>query len=117
MKINQDNALKLWRLRYGNESEIQDYTGKWIKRDHYEGSGISSDYVWNIDHLIPKSRGGGDNQDNLVICHVETNEEKADRTSWIRYDADGDWINLEINSKRIINQDTREVLYDLKWYK
>ncbi|UWV84009.1 HNH endonuclease domain-containing protein [Mycoplasmopsis felis] len=65
----------------------------------------------------PESRGGGDNQDNLVICHVETNEEKADRTSWIRYDADGDLINLQINRKRIINQDTREVLYDPKWYK
>ncbi|WP_416373520.1 HNH endonuclease domain-containing protein [Mycoplasmopsis felis] len=30
--------------------------------------------------MIPKSRCGGDNQDNLVICHAETNEEKADRT-------------------------------------
>ncbi|MCU9939486.1 hypothetical protein NW739_01520 [Mycoplasmopsis felis] len=109
--------MKLWRLRYGNESEIQDYTDNWIKRDHYEGSGISSDYVWNIDHLIPKSRCGGDNQDNLVICRIETNEEKADRTSWIGYDADGDLINLQINRKRIINQDTREVLYDPKWYK
>ncbi|MEI2462013.1 hypothetical protein RRG54_01355 [Mycoplasmopsis felis] len=29
--------MKLWRLRYGNESEIEDYTGKWIKKDHYEG--------------------------------------------------------------------------------
>ncbi|WP_416373767.1 HNH endonuclease domain-containing protein [Mycoplasmopsis felis] len=31
--------------------------------------------------MIPKSRCGGDNQDNLVICRIETNEEKADRTS------------------------------------
>ncbi|MCU9938946.1 hypothetical protein [Mycoplasmopsis felis] len=36
---------------------------------------------------------------------------------WIGYDADGDLINLQINRKRIINQDTREVLYDPKWYK
>ncbi|UWV78242.1 hypothetical protein NWE59_04915 [Mycoplasmopsis felis] len=35
----------------------------------------------------------------------------------IGYDADGDLINLQINRKRIINQDTREVLYDPKWYK
>ncbi|WP_322902186.1 HNH endonuclease [Mycoplasmopsis felis] len=121
MKINKHTALNLWDERYGNKKEIQDYTGKWILRDHYEGnyegSEIESDYVWNLDHLIPISRGGGNNKDNLVICHVKTNEEKDDKTSWNAYDADGDEITLQINKKRIINFHSREVLYDPKRYK
>lgn len=34
----------------------------------------------NIDHVIPKSRGGQNSWENLVTCHKSINTQKADRT-------------------------------------
>jgi 5-methylcytosine-specific restriction endonuclease McrA len=33
----------------------------------------------NIDHIIPRSRGGASSWDNCVLTHREVNEKKADR--------------------------------------
>lgn len=33
----------------------------------------------NIDHKIPRSRGGTDREDNLQLVHVGCNQHKADR--------------------------------------
>lgn len=33
----------------------------------------------NIDHIIPRSRGGASSWDNCVLSHREVNEKKADR--------------------------------------
>jgi hypothetical protein len=33
-----------------------------------------------IDHVIPRSRGGGSNPGNLVACCFKCNQKKADRT-------------------------------------
>ena len=42
---------------------------------------------WEIDHKIPKSRGGTDALDNLVPCCPECNDEKGDMTDreYIQY--------------------------------
>lgn len=45
------------------------YTGK-----HVPGK------LGNIDHIIPKSRGGTDDLENLVWCDKDINSRKADRT-------------------------------------
>jgi 5-methylcytosine-specific restriction endonuclease McrA len=45
------------------------YTGKKLTRDEL-----------SVDHIIPKSRGGGNTWTNLITCEKATNVLKADRT-------------------------------------
>jgi 5-methylcytosine-specific restriction endonuclease McrA len=45
------------------------YTGKKVKLDDAD-----------IDHVIPKSRGGASTWDNMVVCSKEINRQKANRT-------------------------------------
>lgn len=39
----------------------------------------NSEFGWNVDHVLPQSRGGKTTDYNLVFCHILTNDEKADR--------------------------------------
>jgi 5-methylcytosine-specific restriction endonuclease McrA len=45
------------------------YTGKQLKFDEA-----------NIDHVIPRAKGGRNTWDNLVVCTKEINSQKGDRT-------------------------------------
>ena len=54
---------------YIRDSYRCQYTGKRIKD-------IDSD----VDHIIPRSQGGGSSWENLVVCTKEINRMKADRT-------------------------------------
>lgn len=37
-------------------------------------------YAWNVDHIIPKSRGGTDWLDNLQAVHIRCNRSKGDKS-------------------------------------
>jgi 5-methylcytosine-specific restriction endonuclease McrA len=37
-------------------------------------------HATTVDHILPRSRGGGDEWENLVACCVRCNNAKADRT-------------------------------------
>lgn len=41
----------------------------------YEGTASqnNSRYAWNIDHIVPKSRGGSDLENNLQAVHLRCN--------------------------------------------
>ncbi len=58
------NRRNLWRRDGG----VCQYTGR--KLSPHEG---------NIDHVIPRSRGGQTSWDNCVLAHREVNARKADR--------------------------------------
>lgn len=75
---------KLWRDRFGNKNKVRDFAGRWMVFDDHE-SNPNANYstMWNIDHLLPKDRGGTDKITNLEIVNVQTNEEKANRTSFV----------------------------------
>ena len=53
------------------------------ERDHYTcqytGKRLKSSEL-NIDHVIPRSRGGRNTWENLVTCSVEANSRKGSRT-------------------------------------
>ena len=80
MKINKDTALKLWNERYGNLNECSDYAGRIMYKSAYDNR--SSDGGFNIDHIFPQSKGGTNEKENLVLCNILTNDEKADKTTF-----------------------------------
>ena len=55
----------------------QDFAGAWIQKDQY---GIQGPFGWEIDHMIPRSHGGGDELSNLFPLHWRNNEAKGDST-------------------------------------
>ncbi len=57
------------------KKECIDPWGRVIKRFEY---GRKSNNGWNIDHVLPISRGGTNNKDNLQPLHWKSNKEKSD---------------------------------------
>lgn len=77
MELNRKTAMELWKKQFGKTDSAIDYAGREILKAAYDDRG--STYCWNVDHILPKSRGGKTAEHNLICCHMETNSEKADR--------------------------------------
>ena len=69
--------MRLWNKSFGNETKVKDFTGREIAKGAYNDR--NSEYGWNVDHILPQSRGGKTADYNLVCCHILTNDEKADK--------------------------------------
>ncbi|MCD8307493.1 MAG: HNH endonuclease [Clostridia bacterium] len=88
MKINRKRAMAIWEKRYGPEERATDFAGREMERDAYNDR--NSELSWNMDHVLPKSKGGKATESNLVCCNMRTNDEKAAsfpvfRTNGIRF--------------------------------
>lgn len=68
--------MRLWGKSFGKETKVKDFTGREIAKGAYNDR--ESRYGWNVDHILPQSRGGKTADHNLVCCHIKTNDEKAD---------------------------------------
>lgn len=77
MIINHETAMSLWSKRYGKASKVKDFAGREILKAAYNNR--NSEYGWNIDHILPQSRGGKTTDSNLICCHILSNDEKADK--------------------------------------
>ena len=76
MDINKETASRLWVQQFGKKQKAIDYTGREVAKAAYNDR--NSNYGWNVDHILPLSRGGKTADHNLICCHIRTNDEKAD---------------------------------------
>ena len=77
MQLNKETALRLWTKQFGNCQKAIDFAGREIAKAAYNDR--NSKYGWNVDHILPQSRGGKTIDSNLICCHILTNDEKADK--------------------------------------
>lgn len=76
MDLNRETAMRLWNKAFGKETKARDFAGRMMAKGAYDDR--SSEFGWNVDHILPQSRGGVTADHNLVCCHIRTNDEKAD---------------------------------------
>lgn len=69
-------TIEVWDKMYKNKEDVYDYAGRLMKKSACGNP--HSRFHPTIDHVRPLSNGGQDTLDNIVICHRDTNEEKAD---------------------------------------
>ena len=77
MELNKETALRLWTEQFGSKQKAFDFSGREIAKAAYNNR--NSKFGWNVDHILPQSRGGKTVDHNLVCCHILTNDEKADK--------------------------------------
>lgn len=77
MNLNRETAMRLWNKSFGKETKAKDFAGRTIAKGAYNDR--NSDCGWNVDHILPQSKGGTTADYNLVCCHILTNDEKADK--------------------------------------
>lgn len=77
MDLNKETAMRLWNKTFGKKTTVEDYTGRKIVKGAYNNR--NSKFGWNVDHIYPQSKGGATNDSNLIVCHILTNDEKANK--------------------------------------
>lgn len=89
MEVNRETAMRLWTTRYGKKVKVTDFAGRVMVKSAYDDR--KSEFGWNLDHIYPQSKGGKTADHNLICCHILTNDEKADKTS---FTANGQQFNV-----------------------
>jgi hypothetical protein len=82
---DEQMKLKVWAkgviiLDYEPSKWRRDIYGFVMKYSDYEIS--DSEYSWQIDHILPVARGGGDEYQNLQPLHRKNNLAKGDTYPW-----------------------------------
>ena len=76
MDLNRETAMRLWNKSFGKDTKAVDFAGRMIAKGAYNDR--NSEFGWNVDHILPQSKGGATADYNLICCHIKTNDEKAD---------------------------------------
>ena len=77
MDLNRETAMRLWNKSFGKDTKATDFAGRTIAKGAYNDR--NSEFGWNVDHILPQSKGGATADYNLICCHIKTNDEKADK--------------------------------------
>lgn len=106
MEINKETALRLWKHFFGNAQKASDFTGRIMAKAAYNDR--NSEFGWNIDHILPQSRGGKTADHNLICCHILTNDEKADKFPCFTANGKSFEIQKKQNHFEIVAKDSVE---------
>ena len=90
MSLSDEQLKNLWIKRYGNNPWAKDCYGCWIYyfdrgRDcpaRKNPDGKLENCGWEIDHILPESRGGTDNVYNLEFVYGPFNALKSDQIQY-----------------------------------
>lgn len=74
--MSKYKTIDVWNAAFGNRETATDYAGRVIKKSACGNP--NSSFHPTLDHIRPLSEGGMDVVENIVICHRDTNAEKAD---------------------------------------
>jgi hypothetical protein len=84
--VSADEALKrqVWEkgrvvATHNKDVHRQDICGKWMQYDQH---GKEGDYGWEIDHVVPRAKGGKTEIANLQPLHWGNNRQKSDKYPW-----------------------------------
>ena len=75
--MSKYTTLEVWNRVYGKREEVYDYAGRLMKKSACGNP--NSAYHPTLDHIRPISAGGCDVLENILLCHRDTNAEKANR--------------------------------------
>jgi 5-methylcytosine-specific restriction endonuclease McrA len=81
---DETSKLIVWQkgqviLGYDSRVWRRDMCGKVMR---YSDHGETTEYGWEIDHILPVSKGGTDHFSNLQPLHWANNRVKSDKYSW-----------------------------------
>lgn len=76
LKMSKYKTVEVWNQMFGNKEEVVDYAGRLMKKSACGNP--NSAYHPTLDHIRPLANGGCDVIENIIICHRDTNAEKAD---------------------------------------
>jgi hypothetical protein len=65
---------------YSPDTWRYDMCGKPMRRSEY--GNIYSEHGWEVDHILPVARGGGDELSNLQPLQWQDNRRKGDTYPW-----------------------------------
>ena len=91
MKINYQTAMQFWEAIFGDELLVEDCFGDLIYKEDFgdtetmrirPGETKSYNYGWDIDHILPLSKNGSNDNNNLEPMHWQNNRDKSDQTSF-----------------------------------
>ena len=74
--MSRHNLKFLWDYFFPNQNEAYDYAGRRMLKSAIGNQ--NSRYCPTIEHIRPLSQGGRDTVENILLCNLQTNEEKAD---------------------------------------
>ena len=72
--------MDFWEKEFGNLEEAEDFAGRKIRKNAHGQN--NSQYGWDIDHIQPLAKNGTDTDNNKQIVHIDTNDDKGDRTTF-----------------------------------
>lgn len=80
--MSKYKTIDVWNRVFGTKQEAYDYAGRLMKKSACGNP--NSVYHPTLDHIRPLSNGGCDVLENIIICHHDTNKEKANHyPHWI----------------------------------
>ena len=106
MELNKETASRLWVKQFGKRQKAMDFSGREIAKAAYNDR--NSAYGWNVDHILPRARGGKTADHNLICCHILTNDEKADKFPCFKSNAKEFEIQRRQNHYEIIARSAKQ---------